>query len=52
MVSDGLEGKEFALEHLKNLLNLNYSALNDAVAELGPAPEIGMMFGGFQRFLY
>jgi hypothetical protein len=52
MVLDGLEGKEFALEHLKNLLNLKYSALNDAFADLGSASEIGKMFGGFQRFLY
>ena len=44
--------QELAKEKLKDLLKLKYSALNDAVAELGPAPEIRKMFGGFQRHLY
>ena len=44
--------QELAKEKLKDLLKLKYSAISDAVAELGPAPQIGMMFGGFQRFLY
>ena len=44
--------QELAKEKLKDLLKLKYSAISDAVAELGPAPQIGTMFGGFQRFLY
>ena len=44
--------QELAKEKLKDLLKLKYSAISDALADLGSAPEIGMMFGGFQRFLY
>jgi type I restriction enzyme R subunit len=44
--------QELAKEKLKDLLKLKYSAISDAVAELGSASEIGRMFGGFQRFLY
>jgi type I restriction enzyme R subunit len=44
--------QELAKEKLSDLLKLKYSALNDAVAELGPAHEIRKMFGGFQRHLY
>jgi type I restriction enzyme R subunit len=44
--------QELAKEKLKDLLKLKYSAISDAVAELGSACEIGRMFGGFQRFLY
>ena len=44
--------QELAKEKLKDLLKLKYSAINDAVAELGSASEIGKMFGGFQRYLY
>jgi type I restriction enzyme R subunit len=44
--------QELAKEKLKDLLKLKYSAISDAVADLGPAQEIGRMFGGFQRYLY
>jgi len=44
--------QELAKEKLSDLLKLKYSALNDAVAELGPAHEIREMFGGFQKHLY
>jgi type I restriction enzyme R subunit len=43
--------QDLGKEKLKDLLKLKYSSLNDAVAELGPASEIGKMFGGFQRHL-
>ncbi len=44
--------QELAKEKLKDLLKLKYSAISDAVADLGPASEVGKMFGGFQRYLY
>jgi len=44
--------QELAKEKLSALLLLKYSALNDAVADLGSATEIRKMFGGFQRYLY
>ncbi len=38
---------------LAPLLKLRYNnAIADAIADLGPAPEIGMMFSGFQKHLY
>jgi type I restriction enzyme R subunit len=49
-VSVGVE--ELAAEKLPQLLRLKYSAIADAVEELGRPEEINAMFSGFQRFLY
>ena len=50
-VSVGVE--ELDLEKLSPLLRLKYhDSIADAVADLGPAVEIGTMFAGFQRYLY
>ena len=43
---------ELAVEKLSPLLKLKYTAIADAVAELGKPEEIGKAFSGFQRFLY
>jgi type I restriction enzyme R subunit len=44
--------QELDKEKLAPLLKLRYSALADAVADLGKPEEIGQVFGGFQRHLY
>ncbi len=50
-VSVGVE--ELDQEKLSPLLRLKYhDSLADAVAELGPAQEIGKIFAGFQQYLY
>ncbi len=43
---------ELDTEKLSPLLKLKYSALNDAIKDLGPAHEIREVFVGFQRHLY
>ncbi len=50
-VSVGVE--ELDQEKLSPLLRLKYhDSIADAVADLGPAAEIGGIFSGFQRYLY
>jgi type I restriction enzyme R subunit len=49
-VAEGFE--ELDQDKLAPLLQLRYSALSDAILDLGPAPEIGKMFTGFQQYLY
>ncbi len=50
-VSVGVE--ELDQEKLAPLLRLKYhDSIADAVADLGPAPRIGAIFSGFQRYLY
>jgi len=49
-VAEGFE--ELDQDKLAPLLQLRYSALSDAILELGPAPEIGKMFTSFQQYLY
>ncbi|MBS0188952.1 MAG: DEAD/DEAH box helicase family protein [Planctomycetes bacterium] len=44
--------EELDQEKLSPLLKLKYSAIADAVKELGDAAQIGKVFRGFQRFLY
>jgi len=44
--------EELASEKLPPLLRLKYHAISDAVAELGKPEEIGMIFAGFQKYLY
>ncbi|MCT0198630.1 DEAD/DEAH box helicase family protein [Synechococcus sp. CS-1325] len=45
--------QELASEKLQPLLLLRYqNSIADAVAELGQPQEIGLLFTGFQRFLY
>lgn len=44
--------RELDREKLGPLLNLKYHSITDAVAELGPAAEIGRVFTGFQSYLY
>ncbi len=41
-----------AKKKMKDLQKIKDSALNDTVAELRPASEIGKIFGGFQKHLY
>ena len=43
---------ELAVEKLPSLLELKYSALRDAIDELGEAAAIRELFVGFQRELY
>ncbi|MDQ8145423.1 MAG: DEAD/DEAH box helicase family protein [Gemmatimonadota bacterium] len=44
---------ELDSEKLGPLLRLRYNnSMHDALAELGPADEVGQVFSGFQRFLY
>jgi type I restriction enzyme R subunit len=44
---------ELRRDKLKQLLQLKYrGTIDDAVKVLGPAPEIGTMFAGFQAHLY
>ncbi|MBX3475415.1 MAG: DEAD/DEAH box helicase family protein [Planctomycetes bacterium] len=49
-VSVGVE--ELGQEKLTPLLKLKYSAINDAVKDLGQPTEIAKAFAGFQRLLY
>jgi type I restriction enzyme R subunit len=50
-VSTGVQ--ELATEKLTPLLQLRYqNSIADALADLGPAAEIGQVFAGFQRYLY
>jgi type I restriction enzyme R subunit len=43
---------ELDQEKLTPLLRLRYSALADAVADLGRPEEISKVFVGFQKYLY
>ena len=44
---------ELDAEKLGPLLRLKYNnSMHDALADLGPADEVGQVFSGFQRFLY
>ena len=43
---------ELDAEKLSPLLQLKYSALGDAFAELGKPEQVRRVFVGFQRFLY
>ena len=50
-VNVGVE--ELDRDKLSPLLKLKYNnAISDAVADLGPAEEIGAIFAGFQKHLY
>ena len=50
-VSVGVE--ELDPEKLSPLLKLKYdNSISDAVADLGRPDEIGVLFAGFQRYLY
>jgi type I restriction enzyme R subunit len=50
-VSVGVE--ELDLEKLTPLLRLKYhNSISDALADLGPAEDIGQVFTGFQKYLY
>jgi len=50
-ISVGVE--ELDQDKLTPLLRLKYhDSISDAVADLGKLEEIGMVFAGFQRFLY
>ena len=50
-VTVGVE--ELSQDKLPPLLKLKYNnAIHDAIAELGPAAQIGQLFGNFQRYLY
>ncbi len=50
-VSVGVE--ELDQEKLKPLLLIKYNnSITDAVADLGRPEEIGMLFAGFQKYLY
>ena len=49
-VNDGV--RVLDQDKLKYLLQLKYSSISDAQMELGPAPEIGKFFAGFQQYLY
>jgi len=45
--------EELSQDKLPPLLKLKYNnAIHDAIAELGPAAQIGQLFGSFQRYLY
>lgn len=49
-VQDGVQ--ELAASKMKSLLELKYSTINDAAAELGPPARIRETFVGFQKHLY
>jgi type I restriction enzyme R subunit len=49
-VDQGVE--ELDADKLTPLLKLKYSAINDAMAELGDAVQVRQAFVGFQRYLY
>ena len=44
--------QELSKEKLTPLIKLKYSAIADALADLGKAEEISKIFAGFQRYLY
>jgi type I restriction enzyme R subunit len=44
--------EELDREKLSPLLKLKYSAIADAVTDLGRPEEIGFLFAGFQKYLY
>jgi len=45
--------EELSQDKLPPLLKLKYNnAIQDAIAELGPAAQIGQLFGNFQKYLY
>ena len=45
--------EELGKEKLTPLLRLKYhNSLSDAVADLGNPGEIGLVFSGFQKYLY
>jgi len=43
---------ELDREKLPPLLRLKYHAISDAVADLGKPEQIGVLFSGFQKYLY
>jgi type I restriction enzyme R subunit len=49
-VSIGVE--ELGQEKLTPLLKLKYSAISDAIDDLGKPEEISKVFAGFQKYLY
>ena len=49
-VKQGVE--ELDQEKLRDLLELRYHSLSDAIAELGDAGQIRDLFIGFQKYLY
>ena len=49
-VNQGVD--ELDVEKLSPLLKLKYSALNDAIRDLGSPEQIRRVFVGFQRYLY
>lgn len=49
-VNQGVD--ELDVEKLSPLLKLKYSALNDAIKDLGSPEQIRRVFVGFQRYLY
>ena len=50
-VNIGVE--ELGRDKLRPLLHLMYKhSIDDAIKDLGPAPEISAMFAGFQKYLY
>ena len=49
-IQEGFE--ELDQDHLSPLLELRYSAIQDAIQDLGPSPEIHNMFIDFQQYLY
>ena len=50
-VSEGVE--ELDQEKLTPLLRLKYNnSISDALADLGSPEEIGVIFAGFQKYLY
>jgi type I restriction enzyme R subunit len=50
-VSEGVE--ELDQEKLTPLLRLKYNnSISDALADSGQPEEIGMIFAGFQKYLY
>jgi type I restriction enzyme R subunit len=45
--------QELDRDKLAPLLRIRYrDSMVDAIADLGPADEIGEIFGGFQQYLY
>jgi type I restriction enzyme R subunit len=44
--------EELDRDKLSPLLTLKYHAISDAVLELGRPEEIGVLFSGFQKYLY
>jgi type I restriction enzyme R subunit len=49
-VDQGVE--ELDADKLTPLLKLKYSAINDAMAELGDAVQVRQAFVGMQKYLY